>query len=103
MRQPSAHLAEGLIEPNKDLAQKYQTVTVITKDGKKIVGVALDEDSFSLQMMGMDQRLHLFEKSDVREVLHGSKSLMPAYPPAMLSDKDLQDLVAYLAGLRGER
>lgn len=103
IRQPSAHLAEGLTEPNKDLAQKYQTVTVITKEGKRITGVALDEDSFSLQMMGMDQKLHLFQKSDVREVVHGAKSLMPAYPPQMLSNKDLQDLVAYLASLRGER
>jgi putative heme-binding domain-containing protein len=103
IRQPSAHLAEGLTEPNKDLAQKYQTVTVITKEGKKITGVALDEDSFSLQMMSMDQKLHLFQKSDVREVVHGSKSLMPAYPPQMLSDRDLQDLVAYLASLRGQQ
>lgn len=102
IRQPSAHLAEGISEPNKDLAQKYQTVTVITKEGKRIVGVALNEDSFSLQMMGMDQKLHLFVKSEVRAVEHGAKSLMPAYPQAMLSDKDLQDLVAYLASLRGQ-
>ena len=103
IRQPSAHLAEGLTEPNKDLAQKYETVTVITKEGKKITGVALDEDSFSLQMMSMDQQLYLFEKSEVREVVHESKSLMPAYPPQMLNDKDLQDLVAYLASLRVQR
>jgi putative heme-binding domain-containing protein len=103
IRRPSAHLAEGITEPNKDLAQKYQTVTVITREGKKILGVALNEDSFSLQMMGMDQQLHLFKKSEVREIVHGTKSLMPAYPPQALSDKDLQDLVAYLAGLRGQR
>lgn len=101
IRRPSAHLAEGLTEPNKDLAQKYQTVTVITENGDRIMGVALDEDSFSLQMMGTDQQLHLFQKSEVRQVIHGSKSLMPAYSPVMLSDKDLQDLVAYLASLRG--
>lgn len=102
VRQPSAHLAEGITEPNKDLAQKYQTVEVITREGKRIVGVALNEDSFSLQMMGMDQKLHLFVKSDVREIVHRSKSLMPPSPPEMLSDKDLQDLVAYLASLRGQ-
>ncbi len=103
IRQPSTHLAEGITEPNKDLAQKYQTLEVITKEGKKIVGVALNEDSFSLQMMGMDQQLHLFLKSEVREVVHKPKSLMPPYPPEVLSDKDLQDLVAYLASLRGQR
>jgi cytochrome c oxidase cbb3-type subunit III len=102
IRQPSAHLAEGITEPNKDLAQKYQTVEVITAQGKRIVGVALNEDSFSLQIMGMDQHLHLFVKSEVREVVHKPKSLMPPYPPEMLSDKELQDLVAYLAGLRGQ-
>jgi putative heme-binding domain-containing protein len=103
IRQPSAHLAEGITEPNKDLAQKYQTVQVITKDGKRIVGVALNEDTFSLQMMGMDQQLHLFVKSEVREVVRRSRSLMPPYPPEMLSDKDLQDLIAYLASLRGQQ
>ena len=103
IRQPSAHLAEGITEPNKDLAQKYQTVEVITAQGKRIVGVALNEDSFSLQMMGMDQQLHLFVKSEVQEVVHKPKSLMPRYPVEMLSDKDLQDLVAYLSGLRGQQ
>lgn len=103
IRQPSAHLAEGITEPNKDLAQKYQTVEVITAQGKRIVGVALNEDSFSLQMMGMDQQIHLFVKSEVQEVVHKPKSLMPPYPVEMLSDKDLQDLVAYLSGLRGQQ
>lgn len=103
IRQPSAHLAEGITEPNKDLAQKYQTVEVITAEGKRIVGVALSEDTFSLQMMGMDQQLHLFVKSEVREVVHKPRSLMPPYPPEMLSDRALQDLVAYLAGLRGQQ
>jgi putative heme-binding domain-containing protein len=102
IRQPSAHLAEGIIEPDKDLAQKYQTVTAITKDGRKIVGVALNEDSFSLQMMGMDQNLHLFVKSELRELIHSQKSLMPPYPPETLTNSDLQDLVAYLASLRGQ-
>ncbi len=103
IRQPSAHLAEGITEPNKDLAQKYQTVEVITAQGRRIVGVALNEDSFSLQMMGMDQQLHLFVKSEVQEVVHKPKSLMPPYAVEMLSDKDLQDLVAYLSGLRGQQ
>ena len=101
IRQPSAHLAQGISEPNKDLAQKYQTVTVITKDGKRIVGVALNEDSFTLQMMGMDQNLHLFMKSELRQVKHSDRSLMPPYPPDALSDAELQDLVAYLSSLRG--
>ena len=41
----------GLTEPTKEFAQRYETVTVETADGKEIKGVTLNEDSFSLQVM----------------------------------------------------
>jgi hypothetical protein len=77
-------------------------VTVVTADGQKIVGVAKNEDTFSLQLIDTNQQLQFFLKKNLREVTHERKSLMPTYSEDRLNPAELQDLVAYLEGLRPE-
>jgi len=96
VRNPSQRLAWGLTEPTKEFAQRYETVTVVTPDGKQIKGVTLNEDSFSLQVMDTAERIHLFSKDKVRSIEKSRKSLMPSYGPGTLSDQDLNDVIAYL-------
>jgi cytochrome c oxidase cbb3-type subunit III len=96
VRSPSRRLALGLTESTKEFAQEYETVTVVTPDGEQIKGVTLNEDQFSLQMMDMTERIHLFEKDRLRSIQKSRESMMPSYNPTILSDKDLDDIVAYL-------
>ncbi len=67
-----------------------------------MTGVAKNEDTFSVQLLDTNQHLRLFLKSDVKDVVHEHKSLMPAYSEQMLSATELQDLLAYMESLRGE-
>ncbi len=94
-------LVESIREPGKIILDQYKTVTVVTTDGKRITGVRKNEDTFSIQLMSADEKLHLFLKRDLEEVIYESDSLMPAYGREMLNEKELEDLVAYLDGLRG--
>ncbi len=96
IRNPSRRLAQGISEATKEFSQEYESVTVVTADGQKFMGVVLNEDQFTLQMLDTREQLHLFEKSKLRSFEKTRESLMPAYDQKMLSDKDLQDLVAYL-------
>jgi cytochrome c oxidase cbb3-type subunit III len=96
VRNPSRRLAPGIKEAAKEFPQEYETVTVTTPDGKKITGVTMNEDNFSLQMMDADEKIHLFEKDKLKSFEKTRESLMPPYDAKMLSDKDLNDLVAYL-------
>jgi cytochrome c oxidase cbb3-type subunit 3 len=96
VRQPSKRLAQGISEAMKEFSQEYETVTVVTADGTKFMGVVLNEDHFTLQMMDTRENLHLFEKDKLRSFEKSRESLMPAYDEKTLSDKDLQDVVAYL-------
>jgi putative heme-binding domain-containing protein len=96
VRNPSRRLAPGLSEAMKEFPQEYETVVVVTTDGKEIRGVTMNEDSFSLQMMDRNEQIYLFEKSRLRSVTKSRKSAMPPYDNATLSDQDLQDIVAYL-------
>jgi len=96
VRNPSRRLAWGLTEATKEFPQEYETVTVVTAEGQKIKGVALNEDDFSVQMMDLSENIHLFEKDRLRSFEKSRNSLMPSYDSGLLSDKDLQDIVAYL-------
>ena len=96
VRNPSRRLAQGISEAMKEFSQEYETVKVETADGQNFTGVVLNEDSFTLQMMDTREQLHLFEKAQLRSYEKSRESLMPAYAPKMLSDKDLQDILAFL-------
>jgi putative heme-binding domain-containing protein len=110
-----AYLTESIRDPDKDLSlapldpnnhygipAAYDTVTAVTLAGERVIGVAKNEDAFSLQLLGQDQKLNLFLKKDLREVIHERRSLMPAYTESRLSNQELQNLLAYLTSLRGE-
>jgi|ERR1022692_505002 cytochrome c oxidase cbb3-type subunit 3 len=96
VRNPSRRLAWGLTESTKEFPQEYETITVVTADGKEIKGVALNEDSFSVQMMDANEQIYLLEKDKLRSFKKTRESMMPAFNPDVLSDKDLEDIVAYL-------
>src|SRR5439155_972315 len=96
VRNPSRRLAQGLMEATKEFAQEYETVTVVTSDGTEIKGTTLNEDDFSVQVVDQSDRLHLFEKDKLRSFTKSRNSLMPPYKTSLLSDQDLQDIIAYL-------
>jgi mono/diheme cytochrome c family protein len=71
----------------------------VTSDGKEIKGVALNEDNFSVQMMDADEQIHLLEKDKLRSFQKSRESMMPKFNSDVLSDKDLEDIVAYLVSV----
>ena len=74
----------------------YLPVYVTTADGKIIDGVLLNEDSYSLQMIGNDQQLHLFDKAKLRKVAVEPRSLMPTDYDKRLTPDEFKDLMAFL-------
>jgi len=103
IRQPDKDLSDGMLDPNNHygLPLVYDTVTVTLKSGDTLTGVASNEDTFSIQLIDSAQHLRLLLKSELKSVHHERKSLMPAYSEAMIGVTDLEDLLAYLASLRG--
>ena len=95
-------IVESTRDPSRQLADGYQTVTVVTADGRKARGFLMNEDRFSVQMMDTSERILLLERDKLRSFKKSSVSLMPPYDTTLLSDKDLQDIVGYLltAGAR---
>ncbi|HKT88628.1 MAG TPA: c-type cytochrome [Candidatus Sulfotelmatobacter sp.] len=99
VRNPSHHLAWGLTEATKEFPQEYESVTAVTADGKEIKGVTLNEDNFSVQIMDANEQIHLLEKDKLKSFHTSRESAMPKYTTDTLSDKDLDDIVAYLVSV----
>jgi len=98
-----AYLTTSLLKPDADITPRYGTVTVVTRDGKKIVGVERNFDNFSAQLVDVSGKYYSFEREDVTSMKREPKSLMPSTYGKLLSPGEVDDLVAYLSSLRGAR
>jgi cytochrome c oxidase cbb3-type subunit III len=95
----SEYIRQSIVDPSSDIPPDYEGVSVVTVDDKKVTGIRVNEDTFSLQLRLQNGKFGLFKKSGLKSVTYEKKSLMPAYDK--IPAKDLQDLLAYLDTLRG--
>ncbi len=101
LRRGAAHLRESILTPGADRPEKSAFIEAVSEQGAEIRGLLVNEDVFSIQIRDASNRFHSLDKRWLRGVRRPEdQSLMPAYDMEATS---LDDLVAYLAGLRGEQ
>jgi putative heme-binding domain-containing protein len=102
-RRTAASLRESVTDPAAEVAEEFLPVRIVTREGKKLQGIRINEDTFTVQIMGISGRFFSFRKDSLAKLerLIG-ESPMSSYKE-MLSEIELRDLVAYLSSLRGEQ
>lgn len=101
LRRGAEHLRQAVLEPNAATPEGFLVVTVTTAAGQRLRGVRLNEDPFTIQLRDASSRLHSFRKAELQEVKKElGASTMPSYKETFTA-AELDDLVAYLASLRG--
>ena len=97
------YLMESIVLPSADIDPNYEGVVVVTRRGRVITGVRVNEDNFSIQLRDQETgRLYSFFKRDLDEVTKQEKSLMPENLAEQLNVKELHDLFAYVMTLDGQ-
>lgn len=101
-RRNSAFLRQTILKPASSLPPDFQYVNAVPADGPAVRGVRVNEDSFTIQLRDAAGRYHSFRKAGLKElnVLHG-QTPMPSYE-GRIPAAELDDLIAYLAGLKGK-
>jgi len=106
------YLKTTLLYPGSDLPQArvfletgglldYMFIDLVTNEGKTYDGTRVVEDSFHIVIRDAKGNFHSFPKSDLREFKkEPGKSVMPSFKDT-LSGAQIDDLVAYLASLKG--
>jgi putative heme-binding domain-containing protein len=102
-RRSVSYLRASVVTPDADLTPGFATITVMKKDGKKIVGVQKSIDNFSAQLMDLSGHYYSFLRDDVASIKLEPVSLMPSNYGKTLSLSEIDDVVAYLNSLRGDR
>jgi putative heme-binding domain-containing protein len=94
-------LQRSLADPVTQMMPINRPVRVVKKDGSVVNGRRLNEDTYSIQMVGDDGALRSFLKTDLRDVTVSATSPMPSYK-STLSGDELADVLAYLLSLKGQ-
>jgi putative heme-binding domain-containing protein len=77
----------------------WPAVTVTRTSGVAIRGILRNQDSYSVQLLGLDGKLYLLKRSDVKSLVFDGKRLMPSDYDKRLTPKEFADLMAYLTRL----
>lgn len=85
----------------KQVDPAYAPTSLTAADGERMQGVKKNEDLFSIQVIDTSGRIQGFRKDALRQLDVSMVSMMPAFTTEMLSEAALEDLVSYLATLRG--
>ncbi len=95
-----ASLGRSLLDPSSAMMPINRPVRVVMNDGSSINGRRLNEDTFTVQLIDEQERLHSIAKSDMRSYVVDTVSTMPSYANS-LTDAERADVIAYLLTLKG--
>lgn len=95
-----AALQRTLLNPTESLLPINRPVRIVTRDGRTIRGRRLNEDTYSVQLIDTQERLHSLSKTDLKEFVVETTATMPSYQ-GRLTAEELSDVIAYLTTLKG--
>jgi putative heme-binding domain-containing protein len=104
-RRSPAYLRRALLEPSADFPrernyQLFALVNAIPRNGPAVLGVRVNEDTYTIQLRDRDGGLHSYRKTELKSLERRFSSSPMSSVRDKVSDAALNDLVAYLAGLR---
>ncbi len=87
-------LREAIVKPDASVVPGFRSISVHTRGGQQLSGVARNHSNYSIQMIDLKGDLHLFLREELEKVSYQPGSIMPVAP---LSQDELQNLLAFLS------
>jgi cytochrome c oxidase cbb3-type subunit 3 len=102
-RRGAVYLREAVVKPAASHPPGYLVVRAVPINGAEVRGVRVNEDVFWIHIRDAGGNVHTLQKSDLARIDRElDATLMPSYE-SRLASPQLDDLVAYLASLRGAK
>ena len=89
------YLLENMIDPSAVIGSDYRLTNILTKNGRLIPGIIVEETDRAVTVQTATERLVL-SKSDIETRRVSSVSLMPEGQIEQMSFTELRDLIGYL-------
>lgn len=100
-RRSPTYLRNKLLDPGKELVSGFSMVRLTTHKGRKLTGVRLNEDTWSIQIRDDKGALHSFWKNELTDLSVEQKTPMPSYAK-ILNQQELDDIIACLTTAGGK-
>jgi quinoprotein glucose dehydrogenase len=100
-RQTRLYLLESIVDPNKQIAQGFESVVLATSDGQVHTGVLRGEDANEVRLITAEGKSDVVRKELIEERNRGP-SAMPNDLVRKLKRTELRDLIEFLANLKGK-
>ncbi len=98
-KQKRDYLLESLLDPNKQIAQGFETVVLTLANGTTVSGIVRGEDAKEVRLITPEGKILVVAKGKIDERTRG-KSAMPDDVVKLLTKRELRDLVEFLASLK---
>jgi putative heme-binding domain-containing protein len=95
---PLDYLIDSLLHPEKNVKEGYNTLVVLTADGRVVTGIPVSETDEELVLRTAEDKTVSIRTADIDEASPGA-TLMPQGLVDGLTRQELADLVRYLSGL----
>jgi putative heme-binding domain-containing protein len=92
-------LHRSLVDPDAAMMPINRPVRIVMKDGRTLNGRRLNEDTYTVQMIDDDERLHSIAKDAIASYVVATTSRMPSYVNR-LTTEELADVIAFLLTLK---
>ena len=89
------YILENSVDPSAVIGRDYQLVNVVTKKGRLVAGIVVEETDRALTLQTPTERVVL-SRADIEERKLSPVSMMPEGQLEKLTAEELRNLVAYL-------
>jgi cytochrome c oxidase cbb3-type subunit 3 len=89
-------IRNAILNPSADPDPHERVAIAVTREGRKISGLARNEDNFSVQLQTSDGAFHFLKKSELDKLEFGPETVMPSDYGKKLSGRELDDVISYL-------
>ena len=99
------YLVESVLHPSKELRKGFESVTIITSEGKTVTGLLVEDRPKEVLIRSVERGLQLetVSKDDIEERANGKLSIMPKGLVNLLANRQqFLDLINYLIDI-GEK
>jgi cytochrome c oxidase cbb3-type subunit III len=101
-RSSPAYIRRSIVDPQADVPAGFKRIHAVTREGRRITGVVVNEDPFSIQFRDAGGTLYSYFKEELSELAIDRSTTMPSFRERF-EPAALDDLVAYLVSLEGLR
>ena len=98
-KQNVQHILRSIVEPSKEIEEKYRSYTFALDSGKSKTGMITEEDASTVRIvvdpLAKDEAT-VIDKDEIEERIKSEVSMMPAGLLDRLSREEILDLIAYV-------